>query len=400
MMAMLNAMLRKEFILILRDKHALAALFIMPSIFILIMSMALKDTFGTDRPFIRYAIIDQDQTEISFKIVSALSNNKTLEQHSKIITEQDQLLKALNSGLHFALTIPKGFAEQFDNEKASRLLHLDVASDVKQDMLALFKGELTRVITILRIEEMLQELEAVLPGITEKTDPFMHSTNNRIEVHFNGLKPDQHPSSTQQSVPSWIVFGMFFIIIPMSTIFINERKQNTLMRMQAMNISIPILFAGKIIPYMLINQIQVWLMIGVGVFIVPLLGADALTLGNSLPGLFMVSTGLSLAAIGTSIVIAVSVNTVEQATTIGGIINILFGAIGGVMVPKFFMPQSMQTLSNISPMSWGLEGFLDIFLRALGSRAVLTESLALAGFGIVLLFIAWAIFARRTRNGT
>ncbi len=397
---MLEAMLKKEFILILRDKHALAALFIMPSIFILIMSMALKDTLNTDRPFIRYAIIDQDQTDRSLKIVSVLRDNKTLEQYDKEITEQEQLLKALNSGLHFALTIPKGFAEQFDNDKSSKLLHLDVASDVKQDMLVLFKGELTRVITRLHIEKMLQELEAVLPGITEKTDAFMHNTNSQIEVHFNGLKPDQHPSSTQQSVPSWIVFGMFFIIIPMSTIFINERKQNTLMRMQAMNISIPVLFAGKIIPYMLINQIQVWLMIGVGIFIVPLLGADALTLGNSLPGLFMVSTGLSLAAIGTSILIAVSVNTVEQATTIGGIINILFGAIGGVMVPKFFMPQSMQTLSNISPMSWGLEGFLDIFLRGLDSRAVLTESLALAGFGIVLLFIAWAIFARRTRNGT
>ncbi|HID01818.1 MAG TPA: ABC transporter permease, partial [Desulfobacterales bacterium] len=256
------------------------------------------------------------------------------------------------------------------------------------------------IITQLRIEKMLQELEVMLPGITAKTDVLMQNTNKQIEVHFNGLKPDQHPTSTQQSVPSWIVFGIFFIIIPMSTIFINERKQNTLMRMQAMNISIPILFTGKVVPYMLINQIQVWLMIGVGIFIVPLLGADALTLGNSLPGLFMVSTGLSLAAIGTSILIAVSVNTVEQATTIGGIINILFGAIGGVMVPKFFMPQSMQVLSNISPMSWGLEGFLDIFLRGLDARAVFSESLALAGFGIVLLFIAWAIFARRTRNGT
>jgi len=397
---MLKAMLKKEFILILRDKHALAALFIMPSIFILIMSMALKDTFDNERAFIRYAVIDQDQTSISLNIISALQDNTTLEQYGTEITEQKQLQQALNSGLHFALTIPKGFAKQFKNENSTRILHLDVASDVKQNMLLLFKGELTEIITQLRIEKMLQELEVMLPGITAKTDALMQNTNKQIEVHFNGLKPDQHPTSTQQSVPSWIVFGMFFIIIPMSTIFINERKQNTLMRMQAMNISIPILFTGKVVPYMLINQIQVWLMIGVGIFIVPLLGADALTLGNSLPGLFMVSTGLSLAAIGTSILIAVSVNTVEQATTIGGIINILFGAIGGVMVPKFFMPQSMQVLSNISPMSWGLEGFLDIFLRGLDARAVFSESLALAGFGIVLLFIAWAIFARRTRNGT
>jgi ABC-2 type transport system permease protein len=396
---MLKAMLQKEFILILRDKHALAALFIMPSIFILIMSMALKDTFSSDRAFISYAIIDQDQTAISLTLASSLGENKTLKKYEQTITDQEQLQQALNSSLHFAITIPKGFSDEPNDEKAGRLLHLDVASDVKQDMLTLFKGELTSLVIQLRIQTMLQELEPMLPGITARTDTAMQNTNRQIEVHFNGLKPDQLPTSTQQSVPSWIVFGMFFIIIPMSTIFINERKQNTLMRMNAMNISIPALFTGKIVPYMLINQIQVWLMIGVGIFIVPLLGADALTLGSSLPGLFMVSTGLSLAAIGTSILIAVSVNTVEQATTIGGIINILFGAIGGIMVPKFFMPQSMQTLSNISPMSWGLEGFLDIFLRGSGARAVLIESLALASFGIILLLIAWLIFSRRTRNG-
>lgn len=395
---MLRAMLRKEFILILRDKHALAALFIMPSIFILIMSMALKDTFNSERAFIRFTVIDQDQTPISLEITSSLRANTALQEYGQKITNQEQLQQALNSGLHFALTIPKGYSAQFDQEKSDTFLHLDVASDVKQDMLTLFKGELRGTIMQLGVESMLQELEPLLPGLTAKSEAAMRH-NNELEIRFNGLRPEQHPTSTQQSVPSWIVFGMFFIIIPMSTIFISERRQNTLMRMQSMNVSIPLLFTGKIVPYLIINQLQVWLMIAVGILIVPLLGAAPLTLGNSLPGLFMVSTGLSLAAIGTSILIAVSVNTVEQATTIGGLINILFGAIGGVMVPKFFMPPAMQTLSNISPMSWGLEGFLDIFLRNSGAGAVLIESLALAGFGTVLLLTAWLIFSHRTQNG-
>lgn len=395
---MLRAMLKIEFILILRDKHALAALFIMPSIFILIMSMALKDAFNTNHAFINYAIIDHDQTALSSTISIALSNCETLVFHDKNITNQRQVQQELNSELHFVLTIPKGYSDTFNLEHSNMNLRVDVAPDVKRDMLALFKGELTRITMQAGIQEMLRELEAMIPGITAKSDAIQKS-NSRLDVYFSGMEPDQHPSSTQQSVPSWIVFGMFFIIIPMSTIFINERKQNTLMRMQAMNISIPVLFIGKIVPYMLINQIQVWLMIGVGVFIVPLLGADALTLGTSVAGLFMVSLGLSLAAIGTSVLIAVSANSVEQATTIGGIINILFGAIGGIMVPKFFMPQSMQTLSNISPMSWGLEGFLDIFLRGSGVREVLPESLALTAFGAVMLLGAWGIFSCRTRNG-
>jgi ABC-2 type transport system permease protein len=139
-------------------------------------------------------------------------------------------------------------------------------------------------------------------------------------------------------------------------------------------------------------------MIAVGMFIVPLFGAEALVLGNSINGLLMVSLGLSLAAIGTSVLIAVLASTVEQATTIGGIVNVLLGAIGGVMVPKFVMPQAMREFADISPMSWGLEGFLDIFLRGLGAAAVLPESLTLAAFGVGLLFVAGLVFSASARN--
>jgi ABC-2 type transport system permease protein len=123
-----------------------------------------------------------------------------------------------------------------------------------------------------------------------------------------------------------------------------------------------------------------------------------LVLGNSINGLLMVSLGLSLAAIGTSVLIAVLASTVEQATTIGGIVNVLLGAIGGVMVPKFVMPQAMREFADISPMSWGLEGFLDIFLRGLGAAAVLPESLTLAAFGVGLLFVAGLVFSASARN--
>jgi ABC-2 type transport system permease protein len=63
------------------------------------------------------------------------------------------------------------------------------------------------------------------------------------------------------------------------------------------------------------------------------------------------------------------------------------------------MPQSMQEFANLSPMSWGLEGFLDIFLRGLGPEAVLADSLKLAGFGVVLLLIAGMVFNYKQNRG-
>ncbi|KJY81667.1 multidrug ABC transporter permease [Vibrio galatheae] len=384
---MFKAMLTKEFLLIGRDKHALAALFIMPSVFILIMSIALKDVMNEDKSLISYIAIDRDQTTASQTLLSQLAESPTFTQREY---DQDTYQSPEEEGVQFILDIPSGY------ESDLAQINLTVAADTSPSLLSLFKNQLSMI----RMREQLISLSAANHarfGSTEQ-DKLTSFDDDLIEVSYAKFADNEKPTSTQQSVPSWIVFGLFFVIIPMSTIFINEKKQNTLTRLLTMNVSILNLFAGKIIPYMLINQIQVWLMIGVGMYIVPYFGAAPLAISGSLLGLILVSLALSISAIGLSILIATCVDSVEQATTIGGIINILLGAIGGVMVPKMVMPESMQTLSNISPMSWGLEGYLDIFLRGGEVRDILPEAGALTLFGVVTLCLSAAVFTLKKRK--
>lgn len=397
---MFKAMVQKEILLVLRDKHALAALFIMPAIFILIMSIALKDTFSEGRPLLHYAVIDEDHSPSARQLVKFLAAGKMLIHHDISIHDPAGRQQLLNTDLQLILTIPQGFSQQLLRLRStSPLVRLDVAADIRPELLTVFQARLATDILRLRLAGMAKELAPFVPDVAEQLRDVDYTGSGLARVYYSGAHGDKKPTSTQQSVPSWIVFGMFFVIIPLSTVFINERRQNTLQRMAAMNVSIPLLLAGKILPYALINQLQVVLMIGVGIFVVPLFGGTPLTLGHSLPGLAMVSLALSLAAIGTSLLIAVLANTVEQATTVGGLVNILFGAIGGIMVPKFYMPSAMQSFATVSPMSWGLEGFLDVFLRGLGAREVLPETLALAGFGTVLLTVAGMILAQRMKRG-
>jgi ABC-2 type transport system permease protein len=68
------------------------------------------------------------------------------------------------------------------------------------------------------------------------------------------------------------------------------------------------------------------------------------------------------------------------------------------MVPKFYMPEVMQSLARLSPMSWGLDGFLDIFLRGLGPAAVVPEFLQLVYMGCFLLLLAGIIFERNLKT--
>lgn len=384
-------MLIKEFLLVGRDKHALAALFIMPAVFILIMSLALKDVMNENKSLMTYAVIDQDSTAASEALTTKLSTIKTLTQYP---LSSNDYLSPEEEGVQFIIDIPDGFYQD------ERPLKISVAADTSPSLLTIFKNQIALSWMGHKLDEVNSANQDNFDFLDDDSADNSFDESSLMEIQYAKLSQDEKPTSTQQSVPSWIVFGLFFVIIPMSTIFISERKQNTLMRLSTMNLSLAALFGGKILPYMLINQVQVWLMIGVGMYIVPLFGAAPLTIGGSVFGLILVSLSLSLSAIGLSILIATVVDSIEQATTIGGIINILLGAIGGVMVPKFVMPEAMQTFSNISPMSWGLEGFLDIFLRRGSVMDVLNEAMALTLFGVVSLLIASIVFTYKQRKSS
>jgi ABC-2 type transport system permease protein len=376
---MFNAMIKKEFLLVIRDRHALLALFIMPAIFILIMSVAMREQFSSENINFKVYVENLDNTQTSKKLIKKLQNNKSF------------LLTKNKEDVEFIITIPKNL--KIDDKK----LTLTVMSGVKSDFLEIFKSKLLKDVVSLKIKSVANELAPMSAEAAEIVRSVSLSYDKLFDIRYE--KNEQIPNSTQQSVPTWIVFGMFFVIIPMSTIYINERKQNTLTRLTSMNVSITSMMLSKIIPYLVINHIQVWVMLGVGIFIVPFFNTPALEINGTICALIVLSLALSLSAIGLSTLIAVSATSSEQATTIGGILNILLGAIGGVMVPKFIMPESMQNFAEISPMSWGLDGFLEIFLKSGDLWMVLNESSMLTLFGVACLLLSMIVLKIRISKG-
>jgi len=345
-----------------------------------VMSVALKDQFNQEAISFEIEILDNDKTKESKKFIKKIFNSSSFVDSN----EEEGIL----------ITIPKDY---YDLSKKNQKLEILVRGSIKGDLLEVFKAKLLKEVMGFKLKQMSKKIK--------KTDFQASKAMKKMSLEYDDLydisyeKQEVIPSSTQQSVPSWIAFGMFFVIIPMSTIFINERKQNTLSRLTTMNVSIFKMTLAKIIPYLFINHIQVWIMLGVGVFVVPLFDTPALEITGSFMAIEVLSFGLSLSAIGLSVLIAVSATSAEQATTIGGISNILLGAIGGVMVPKFIMPESMQTLANISPMSWGLDGFLDIFLKSADVSMVAYNALLLGLFGMIGIVLGMIILKFRISRG-
>ena len=377
---MLRAMIKKEFLLVFRDRHALLALFVMPAIFILIMSVAMKNQFSTkDLEFTLY-VKDSDKSEMSRDILQNLSEDKSFV----ILESKDEA--------QFSIRIPKRY-----EKNSKKKVKLSINGSMKSDQIQAFKSMLAEHLLSARFDAMAENIKENSPRAARELSSISVSTDDLYKVKYNSSK--KIPNSTQQSVPAWIVFGMFFVIIPMSTIYINERKQNTLARLNSMNISIFSMMFSKSIPYLIINQIQVLIMLGVGMFIVPFFDTPALEINGSLLALGGISVALSVSAIGVSSLIAVSASSSEQATTIGGILNILLGAVGGVMVPKFIMPESMQRIAELSPMSWGLDGFLEIFLNSADISMILDKILLLISFGGIALILSMIILRIRISKG-
>lgn len=185
-----------------------------------------------------------------------------------------------------------------------------------------------------------------------------------------------------------------FILIPISNTFINEKNFGTISRIRSINLSLFPILLGKIIPYFIVNQIQVVIMILVGIFIVPLFGGDSLIISGNYLLIFCMSSAISLAAICFALFIANISKTTEEATSIGGVTNIVLAALGGIMVPKFVMPQFMQDISSYSPMSWGLEGLLEIFVRGGNFSDIKIYLVYLIIFAITFLLLAYMILKK------
>lgn len=395
--------LKKEFLLITRDVHTVTVLFIMPAVFIMIMSLAMRDLFELHSSVsIDVLAVNRDAgkgAEAFVKAIEGLRTFKFQRLENNVATERIRE-QMLSRDIKFALIVREGFSAFVEGEsgvKVEKPLELLVNPSVNVQTQMVLRGALEESLARLRQATMIDRLGGLLEAAGIDGQKLRADSESPVEVRYmyREGRSSKIPSAVQQSVPAWLVFSMFFIVIPLSNTFISERGQGTFMRLKSMNVSRILLIAGKMIPYLLINAIQALIMMAIGMYVVPLFGGTGLTLGSSPAGLALIVASVSFSAIALALFIASVAKTSEQATTVGGVLNIIFGAMGGIMVPTFVMPRFMQEMANLSPMAWGLEGFLDIFLRNGGIADVLPESLALILLGAVMLSLTLIILRRQ-----
>lgn len=389
-MSVLVTLIHKELLLLRRDWHALALLFIMPAFFILLMSLAMRDVFATGRTStFKYYLVNEDTTAFAASIADAIGTHKVFEATS-LDSASERRQKILNGSVQFSVSIPLGFTRSLPDSVPLQIAVVSSAG-VSPPVNELFIAAVREAVTSVYLKARVVAINPQLANNVGNTDYLqMRKVNGLLSTQtlYARAELSNRPTSVQQNVPAWLVFAMFFVALPLSTTWLQERTQGTFTKLRSIGLSPAVLLAGKLIPYLLINILQVALMLAVGVFVVPALGGDALTLGHSPLGLAVIAVATGTAAVSYGLLIANLVRTPEQATIATGATNLLLGALGGVMVPRMIMPEVLQKVSLLSPMSWGLEGFLDILLRGGNAATIAPKALMLVGFALISLTLA------------
>ncbi|WP_428026888.1 ABC transporter permease [Arcobacter sp.] len=378
---MFKYILKKELLLIFRDIHALMVLFIMPALFILIMSLALKNTYSDSfETKLKVAVMSLENKDVK-DFVNDLTKSKYFSATLLVNRASETLIYKEN--YDFVVKLDENFKSKINKNDKDFEIKTYSKSSIKKEYFYILKNSIAEIISKNIMKDYFTKSK-----IDAKTLSVLNDKINNTYVYKNN-KFELKPSSVQHSVPAWLVFSMFFILIPISNTFINEKNFGTIFRIRSIDVSLFPILLGKVIPYFIVNQIQVIIMILVGMFIVPILGGDSLVISGNYLLIFCMSSAISIAAICFALFIANISKTTEEASSIGGVTNIILAALGGIMVPKFVMPQFMQDISFYSPMSWGLEGLLEIFVRGGSFTDIKIYLLYLFLFAFVFLFLAY-----------
>jgi ABC-2 type transport system permease protein len=377
----------KEWRLLLRNPHGLAVLFLMPAIFILVMSFALKNTLIASIDFPSTGWVVEEASPIAARWVEEWTQRNGGERfESRARLQQALRARHVSAGV---IVQPQWLDEQ-GRPRAERVeLWLD--NRVQPAAASRLRAELSYSMAQLQAKVAAAAagpFASILLGSATSSELLPSSGAMTIRYLYE-IESGRKMTAVQQSVPAWLIFGMFFVVIPIAGVLIQERNDGTLARLASMGVRPGAVLGGKLLAFMALNWIQLCFMLLVGRWLVPLLGGDALHLDLPVGWFLLMVLATSAAAVGLALLIAAHTRSFDHAAALGGGANVVLGAIAGIMVPRMLMPPSMQTVSEWSPMGWALDGMQAVFLGAPSAAQIVPKAALLMAFAALCLLLSW-----------
>jgi ABC-2 type transport system permease protein len=366
--------MRKEFIHIIRDPRTLVVMFVMPLMQLILLGYAAT----SDVRNIPLAVLDQSRTPQSRHLIDSFVQSGQFSMARLASSEQD-LAQLVDAGtVRAGLIIPPTYAADLVGGRGAQAAFVLDGSDPSVASSALSSARLIGQVEATNIQ---QQALARRGGGATLSPPL----EVRARVWYN---PDMVSAV-------FMVPGLIGLLLQMqatlltSSAIVRERERGTIEQLIVTPIRPLELIVGKILPYAvlaLLITIEV-LVIGTFWFGVPIKGSITLLLGISC--LFLLSN------LGIGLFISTVAHTQQEAMLLTFLLLLPSVFLSGYIFPIAAMPQALQIVSGVIPLTYFLVVVRGIVIKGVGVPALMPQITALAIFGAVLIVLAATRFRKR-----
>jgi len=404
----IGPLLRISWLALVRDRWALVLSFVVPIAFFSILALVFGGIGDRRLPTVRLAVLDEDRTDASALLVTALERESALVVDRRAVqpgeSARDAARRLVERGdAPAAVVVPAGFGERLALFPVKRLT-VELFGDSVGDPVAfrVAEGLLQRALLVAAPDrlvggvtrwledeagpltpaqrELLTEMGsgAAAPGDGGASPFQVSATDVRASAGRDGRKAVSYYAAG---------IGVMFLLFTMTSAMrglITEQETGTLERLLATGLRMNSLLLARWLFATLLGcaQLAVMFLWGWAVF-----GVELFAHGH-LPGVAV----MTLAAAGTAavfgLVLGTACRTQAQLQGLSTVVILLMSALGGSMVPRYMMPEAMQRLGLVTFNGWALVGYEQVFWRDAPVSALWPQLAVLAGMAVAGAVVA------------
>ena len=395
----------KDLLIVLKDKGALAAYFLMPLLFASLLGMAFGNV-GSEETKIEIAVllVNQDSGSYGQMLADGLKGAEVLVvEELSDAAQADQ--RVADGDATAAIVIPADLSAKIDaGEPVEVLIVKDPTQQEAANILAGIANQAMAEIDVLgelrygihavlaqapdydkAPPELVQAIEAQTLGVMWTQVQQMRQ-NPVIAVEDEavaGAEERQPWDPITYYIPGFTVAFAFFLIGQMAQTLLIEKEEGTFRRLLSSPMPRASIVGGKMLAYLVVVFLQVIVLFGVGVALFKM------SLGESPLALLLLTLALALASASLGMLLGALCRTSKQADNLGTALGFILMVLGGTIVyPLFRVEGFMGTLSRLTPNAWGVEGYMGLLGDNWTLAQVMPNILALFGFAVVFFAVA------------
>ena len=370
----LMAIIRKEFIHIIRDTRSLIASIMLPVMLLILFGWALN----LDVDQIDTAILDCDHSPKSRELVSRISTSKFFKVENYPQSDEQIEHLIMHSKCAIGIVIPRGFDRMLSRDESPTVGVFVDGSDSTRASIGL--GYLSAMVAMFSTE-ILQDK---FIGLGQKN--LRPPVELRQRVFFN---PELE--SKNYIVPGLIAVIMAVIAAMLTALTIaREWEKGTMEQLISTPVRKPELILGKLIPYVVIGYVDVFISVVMGIFVfgVPFNGSYIL--------LFLFTTVFLVGGMSMGLLISI----VGKTQLVANQMSMLLAFLPAFLLSGFAfsvdnMPLPLQLFSKLFPATYFVRVQKSLFLKGVGLNVLWYEALMLLAYALVLFMLCNRKFRKR-----